>query len=54
MIEREARHIKERSQQFEQLWPKLVIGTVLHHLKIELPTAYSTEAEPSDTSVASM
>ena len=54
MIEREARHIKERSQQFEQLWPKLVIRTVLHHLKIELPTAYSTEAEPSDTSVASM
>ena len=28
-------------------------GTV-HYSRIELPTAYSTEAEPSDTSVASM
>ena len=24
IIEREARHVKERSQQFEQLWPKFL------------------------------
>ena len=39
------------------MWSSVIfntIGTVLHHLKIKLPTAYSTEAEASDTSVASI
>ena len=32
------------------MWSSVIfntIGTVLHHLKIKLPTAYSTEAEAS-------
>ena len=39
------------------MWSSVIfntIGTVLRHLKIKLPTAYSTEAEASDTSVASI
>ena len=39
------------------MWSSVIfntIGDVLHFLKIKLPTAYSTEAEASDTSVASI